>query len=492
MTSFDYIIIGSGAGGAAAAWRLAQDGSRILIIEKGESLPKDGSTLDLNQVVRQSRFSSTEAWRTPGGSKVTPKEYFNVGGKTKWFGGALVRFDRDEFEADPTHRCPAWPLAYHEFEPYYSEAERLLGARKFDVEPDLDRIVTRLRKLDGQWQQADLPLGLDPDIRTYPREAQRFDGGFASPRGLKSDAEVKLLAPIKGSSNVTLLSGHEAIALESPDDRPNRIGAVRCANGEVFRAHTVILAAGALHSPRLLQRYADSHQNSAAARLRVGRNYKQHLNTIVLAFGFRRITDVIRKTVLLCHSEYPHSSVQPLGAIDGEVLSARLPGFRSQRLLNALGERAYGLWLTTEDGSSPDNRVTDGLGGQPPTFDYQHSRLPQAVSEHRRLRRRIRFQLLMQGMPSAARKSPLTNTGYACGTMMAGDDPETSVVDSRGRVHGFENLFVADGSVLPRAGRVNTALTVYAWSLRLADLLSGRKARTPSQRITKNRLSKED
>ncbi|MGH6920154.1 MAG: FAD-dependent oxidoreductase, partial [Geminicoccaceae bacterium] len=39
---YDYIVIGSGAGGAAAAWRLAQTGRRILVLEKGDELPADG------------------------------------------------------------------------------------------------------------------------------------------------------------------------------------------------------------------------------------------------------------------------------------------------------------------------------------------------------------------------------------------------------------------------------------------------------------------
>jgi len=45
-------------------------------------------------------------------------------------------------------------------------------------------------------------------------------------------------------------------------------------------------------------------------------------------------------------------------------------------------------------------------------------------------------------------------------------------VDPRGKVHGFENLYVGDGSVLPRTSRVNPALTIYAWGLRLGEHLA--------------------
>ncbi len=37
---YDYIIIGSGTGGAAAAWRLAIAGSQVLLLEKGDPLPR--------------------------------------------------------------------------------------------------------------------------------------------------------------------------------------------------------------------------------------------------------------------------------------------------------------------------------------------------------------------------------------------------------------------------------------------------------------------
>jgi choline dehydrogenase-like flavoprotein len=51
-------------------------------------------------------------------------------------------------------------------------------------------------------------------------------------------------------------------------------------------------------------------------------------------------------------------------------------------------------------------------------------------------------------------------------------------VDAEGRVHGLDNLYVVDGSVLPRSSRVNPALTIYAWGLRVASKLV---SRTPAR-----------
>jgi choline dehydrogenase-like flavoprotein len=472
----DYIVIGSGAGGAAAAWRLAQTGRRVLVLEKGGKLPTDGSTLDVDRVLRQAAFTSEEVWRVHDGRAVALKEYFNLGGKTKWFGGALVRFERHEFDADADHRCRAWPIGYDDLEPYYAEAEDLLSVRSVEVEPDLRRLLDGLRRYDTAWEEHPLPLGLAPRIADHDQEARRFDGGFASPGGLKSDAEVCLLDRIKRIDDVAIACRKEVVALTPADGDPRRIGAVICADGSRYEAKVVVLAAGALHSPRLIQRYLRRHGGSIVSPSvgQIGRNYKRRLSSVLLAISPQRTTDLLRKTVLLFHPACPHSSVQTIGWIDGEVLGARLPGLIPQAVSNAIGARAYGFWLSTEDGSSPENRVIDGNGASYPTLDYDAARLPEARVEHRRLRRMLQGHLLRLGHVAPVRKSPFRNTAYACGTLVTGDDPDTSAVAPDGRVHAFENLYVADGSVLPRSGRVNPALTIYAWALRVGDLLAHR------------------
>jgi choline dehydrogenase-like flavoprotein len=415
-------------------------------------------------------------WRTPDGQTLTPKEYFNIGGKTKWSGAALVRFQRDEFDADSGYRCHAWPIRYDEFERYYAEAENLLSVRSFKIEPTLRRILDGLHQLDPAWDQHPLPLGLAPQILDYPQEARRFDGGFASPRGLKSDAEVCLFDRLKSVSQVEIVCGKEVVSLEPADDNPKRVTAVTCADGSRYRATTVVLAAGALHSPRLLQRYVRHHGKAIASPSlqQIGRNYKHHLNSVVLALSAYRVTDPLRKTAVLFHPACPHSSVQTLGWVDGELLGARLPGFVPRVLANAVGPRAYGFWLSTEDGSCPQNRVIDADNSAYPTLDYDAGRLPEASAEHQRLLRMMRRHLLRLGFVALAKRSPIQNTGYACGTLAAGDDPDRSVVAADGRVYALDNLYVADGSALPRSGRVNPALTIYAWGLRVGDLLCRR------------------
>lgn len=467
--SFDAVIVGSGAGGCAAAYRLASAGLRVAIVEKGKELPRDASTLDFDKVVHQGLFKSKELWRDGHGRQFAPEEYFNVGGKTKWYGAALLRYGRHEFDADPAHQCVAWPISYEELRPYYEEAEALLGIRTFATEPDLLRIVARLQSNSPMWKTEPLPLGLARSILDHPLEAARFDG-FASAAGLKSDGETVFLSRLRSMPNVSLLTGVAVVDLVGKPGSPNRITGVRLEDGRALQAEAVLLAAGALHSPRILARYLERSGigDVLPSAQVVGRNLKLHLLTAVIALSVPRKTDLIRKTTLLLNDALPHSSVQPLG-FDGELIGTLVPKLAPRFVARHIGHRAYGFFLQTEDGSHPDNRV---LAGAQPTMDYDADRLGGALREHRKLVKSFQSSLARVGMPAFSHRIGLAGTAHACGTLMAGTSPQQSVVDPRGRVHGLHSLYVVDGSVLPRSSRVNPSLTIYSWSLRVAQALS--------------------
>jgi choline dehydrogenase-like flavoprotein len=257
---------------------------------------------------------------------------------------------------------------------------------------------------------------------------------------------------------------------------------VRLDDGTELRAREVVLAAGAMHSPRLLQRYlaAERLGHLPVAKL-AGGNFKLHLLTAVLAFSARAQNDLLRKTMLLTNEQVPHSSVQPLG-FDGELIATLIPRFVPRALARALGRRAYGFFLQTEDGSALANRVLDAGGKREhPTVDYDARRAPAALAEHERLVRLFSRDLWRAGYPNAAQRIGLAGTAHACGTLAAGTDPLASAVDAVGRVHGIAGLTVVDGSVLPRVSRVNPALTIYAWSLRASERLAQRLRRSADE-----------
>lgn len=472
---YDLIIVGSGAGGAAAAYHLTQSGAHVLLLEKGERLPQDGSTLDPARVMRRGEFLAREPWLDRTGAEVFPEEHFNLGGKTKWYGAALIRFAPEEFHADPASGYLPWPVGYDELAPFYTEAERLLGVRAFTAEPDITRIADGLRQCDPNWRSEGLKLGLAQNILSFPEEYRHYDG-FASVRGLKSDAESSLLARLAGQPNLDIRTGQPVVEL-LPNGGVGRVAGVLCADGSRYFADAVILAAGALHSPRLLAAYL--RQNGLNSKLPgahlVGRYYKSHLLTAMLALSRQPVRDQLGKTLLLTHRQMPRSSVQTLGgSLAADIMAQQLPGFVPGLLKRAIASRAQGFFLQTEDVSHADNRVwVDDRGHS--HLDYDPARSAAAWAEHRRLVATLRGQLLRQGYVAFAQDIGVTGTAHACGTLVAGRSAESSVVSPEGLVWGLDNLYVADGSILPRSSRVNPALTIYAWGLRVASLIAGRR-----------------
>jgi choline dehydrogenase-like flavoprotein len=471
---YDAIIIGSGAGGSAAAYRLAKAGKQVLLLEKGQELPKDGSTLDYHKVIDQGVFKSKEPWLNKQGKPFVPEEYFNLGGKTKWYGAALLRFDPTEFEADPDFQCLAWPISYKELAPYYDEVERLLGVKRFPIEPDLEILREKIDSQTTGWRSQPLPLALNDSILACENEARHFDG-FASAQGFKADGQTSLMALVSGNDNLRILTGQAVQQLLGSGSEPSRISGVMLDNGQCYAANNILLAAGAMHSPRLLQDYfgISGLANTLPSAKLVGRYFKRHILTAMLTFSTSKKTDVLRKTTAWFNEHYPHSSIQPLGFSE-DVLMALIPCIVPRLFANWLAKRSYGFFLQTEDGSHPDNRVTAAgskFETRLPTLNYDLARLPAAKKEHKNMAYSFQRALLKAGCISFTKAIPLEGTAHACGTLVTGNDPQTSVVDSNGKVHGMDNLYVVDGSILPRSSRVNPALTIYAWGLNVADQL---------------------
>lgn len=471
---FDVIVIGSGAGGAAAAHRLVEAGRRVLLLEKGEPLPRDGRTLDIQRVVHAGEFLSREPWLDGRGKRVVPEEHFNLGGKTKWYGAALLRFAAEEFRGNDARGYREWPFEIADLADYYAAAERLLGVRHIRTEPDLQRIVDTLARRAPGWKSAPIPMALDPRVTDDDAEARHFDG-FASAKNLKHDAQLALLDPIAGAANFSLRNGAEVAALLADSGDPTRVTGVRLTDGRIFHAPCVVLAAGALHSPRLLARYLRQQRLESrvpGARL-VGAYLKLHLLTAMVSIGTARVGDVIRKTALFVNDAYPHSSVQPLG-FDADLIETLMPRWLPRSLRRPLANRAYGFFLQTEDSSSDGNRVheVDEQGVTRRVLDYHDARSPAALTEHRAFTRAFSRAMLATGRVSVSQRIGIQGTAHACGTLIAGRDPRDSVVAADGSVHGLRGLYVADGSILPRVSRVNPSLTIYAWGLRVGDRIA--------------------
>ena len=471
---YDAIIVGSGAGGASVAYKLVHAGRRVLMLEKGSRLPRDGSTLDTKTVFKEGAFKDKATWVDGHNRKFSPDEFHNVGGKTKWYGAALLRFSKHEFEPESPYQCLGWPFSYEELEPYYDEAEALLHIETFDNEPQLQALIDKITSADPDWRARPLPLGLKKEILDDPEEARHFDG-YASVSGYKSDAEWCLLEHIQNDPNFTLLTEKPVTDLVASDGDARVVSGVTCADGSFYGGKTVVLAAGAMTSPRILQDHltASGLGNTLPCAGAIGANFKLHINSAVLGFSPFTHHDVLRKTAILYNDAFPHSTIQCLGWIDGDILSAQVPAAVPKFVLRAAGARAIGFFVTTEDGSHPDNRIISCGGGGTPVMDYDLHRIKASHREHRKLVSAWAGRLLRAGLVGVDKYMGMAGTAHALGSMVTGNDPETTVVDANGKVHGMDGLYVGDGSVLPRSSRVNPALTIYAWGLRLGDHLTG-------------------
>ncbi len=96
--SHDIIIIGTGAGGATLAYALRDSGARILLIERGDYLPREPQNWSPEAVFDRKRYKPRESWQNAAdGQRFQPGVHYVVGGNTKVYGAALQRLRREDF-----------------------------------------------------------------------------------------------------------------------------------------------------------------------------------------------------------------------------------------------------------------------------------------------------------------------------------------------------------------------------------------------------------
>ena len=124
---YDVIIIGTGAGGGTLAHTLASSGKKILLLERGDFLPREMDNWNPKPVFVDGKYITHDTWYDADGKPFQPQVHYYVGGATKMYGAALYRLRPADF-GEIKHvdgLSPAWPLSYDEFEPWYTKAEWL-------------------------------------------------------------------------------------------------------------------------------------------------------------------------------------------------------------------------------------------------------------------------------------------------------------------------------------------------------------------------------
>ncbi len=102
--SYDIVIIGSGAGGGTMARALAGTEARLLIVERGDVVPREPENWDPEAVWRHLRYRTKERWLNNRGEQFVPYTHYCVGGNTKFWGSVLYRLRREDFQASRARR----------------------------------------------------------------------------------------------------------------------------------------------------------------------------------------------------------------------------------------------------------------------------------------------------------------------------------------------------------------------------------------------------
>lgn len=510
QTRYDVIIIGTGAGGGTLAYRLAPSGLRILLLERGGFLRREKENWDTARVFVENRYVSKDTWYDTDGRPFQPGSHYFVGGATKLYGAALFRMRQRDFGELRHHGgvSPAWPVSYDEFEPYYTEVERIYHVHGLRGEDPTDPPASapfphppishepRIQELHDQmlragYHPAHAPTAVLLD-EARPQHSpcircNTCDGFPCLVRG-KADAETVCVRPALRHPNVTLVTDVEVRTLRTDPSGREVTHVVGRRDGEPveFSADVVVLSAGAANSARILLLSADDRHPRGLANGsdQVGRNYMFHNSQALVALS-RRVNDTVFQKTLSVNdfyfgggdSEFPLGNIQMIGKSMGPMFRADAPRFAPGWSLEQMARHAVDFWLTTEDLPDPQNRVTVGPDGRirlAYTFNNQEPA--------RRLRRELQHLLehvdmhphLIPNNLYLGKTIPIAGVGHQAGTCRFGDDPATSVLDRNCRAHEVDNLYVVDTSFFPSIAAVNPSLTAMANALRVGDHLLAR------------------
>lgn len=515
---FDVIIVGTGAGGGTLSYALAPTGKRILLLERGDYVPREKANWNPRAVNVEGKYQTREVWRDEADKPLHPHTNYCVGGNTKFYGAALFRLRKEDF-GELRHRggvSPPWPMSYDDLEPYYLKAEYLYhvhGERGVDpTEPPASGPLPhpavshepRMQQLSDDFARLGLkpfhvPLGIQLDEKN--RQASKCIrcetcDGFPCLVYAKSDAQVLCVDPALEYPNVTLLTNAfvERLETSTTGREVTKVVVKRKGATEGYSANIVVVSCGAINSAALLLRSANEKHPRGLANSSdvVGRHYMGHLNSVLMAISKCPNPTVFQKTLALNDfylgsKEWPSpmGHISFVGKLDGETLTAAAPALAPGWSLDLMATHSLDFWLTSEDLPDPDNRVTLNREGNivlsyKPNNEEGHKHLISKLESLMRQQTKcpIHGHNCHQGMFSRnlflGQRIPLAGVAHQNGTIRFGRDPKTSALNVNCKAHDLDNLYVVDGSFFPSSGAVNPGLTIMANALRVGDHLRER------------------
>ncbi|MEI6445280.1 MAG: GMC family oxidoreductase [Nostocales cyanobacterium ELA583] len=504
INHYDFIIIGTGAGGGTLAYKLASSGKKILVLERGGFLPKEKANWDTKEVSYKERYRTTEIWYDKHGKAINPLTHYNVGGNTKFYGGSLFRLRERDFEK-VIHEdgiSPEWPLKYQDFAPYYDQAEKLYdvhGKRGLDTtephthadypfsplshEPYIQEINDSLK--DQGFHPFYQPLAIKlNEVNRHLSACIRCDtcDGFPCLIDGKADADINCLRPAMAYENITLITEAEVLRLHTSASGREVTGIMAEIAGQrqIFSADIVVMACGAVNSALLLLQSAnDCHPNGLANSSQlVGRNYMAHNFAVVMTLNTKLNNTVFPKTLAITDFywgnkdfAYPMGSVQSLGSANKDKIVAYGPPLMPKFIAEYIANHSLSWLVINEDLPDSKNRVFIKNGKIFLDYTRNNQRAFNKLIKQwiEVLQSLSVFKLT--GSLHIPQKMGLREVTHQCGTCRFGDDPTTSVLDINCRTHDVDNLYIVDGSFFPSSGALNPSLTIMANALRVGEHL---------------------
>jgi choline dehydrogenase-like flavoprotein len=449
-----------------------------------------------------------------------------VGGGTRVYGAQAWRFLPADFQMASRYGIPEgssladWPFDYDAMELYYDRAEWEIGVagladpcfhgsprqRDYPMPPvpsnPRREILARGADKLG-WSTGPVPLL----INTAPykgRPACVQCGacvGFACPSESKNGTHNTMIPRALATGNCTLLCEAQAERIET--DKHGRVTGVSLVveTGDqvqrlAVRAKQVIVSAGAIESARLLLNSASSRHPHGLGNAydQVGRNLQGHLYPGALGLFEADLEDGNGPGVSVATCSFNHGNP---GIIGGGMLAnefIKLPiifwrgslppdlprwGLANKTHMREAYHRTLHITGPIQEIPNPDSRVTvdpkvkDRFGI--PVARLSGTVHPESLRVADFMRARAEEWLWASGAKrvwSYPTMSTLSAGQHQAGACRMGVDPQTSVTDPWGRVHGHENLYVIDGSLHVTNGGFNPVLTIMALAFRCAEHLA--------------------
>ncbi|MEQ8355889.1 MAG: GMC family oxidoreductase [Kiloniellaceae bacterium] len=525
--SFDVVIIGSGFGGAVTACRLAEAGRKVLVLERGrewkrEDYPRAPGDAWIWDDARPEACNGWIDLRYFG--DMTVVQGAAVGG------GSLI-YANISVEAEPFVFEDGWPaeITYEALKPHYATAARMLNVQELPDNQLTERFKLmrdaaealghgeRFRKLplavtfDNDWH-----YGLDSPHSDQRSKSWTNDQGqqqgtcvhcgncdIGCQVGAKNTLDLNYLAAARGAG-AEVRANHIVRSLRPLDGDGYRVGfdrieAGRLLHGEVT-ADRVVLAAGSLGSTELLLRCRDEYRSLVNLSDRLGYGWCSNGDFLTPAvYTDRRISPTRGPTIT--------SAIDFLdGSQGGKRFFVEDGGFPdvlgnslqevSRNLAGAGGPLAklFASAAALAGDSDPLDCVMPWFGqavdvadgrmrlGRPwwnpfarkkLCLDWDFKRSEPVISAMVDMHKRL--SAATGGMPV----EPLywrwfrdLITPHPLGGCAMADDPRNGVVDGKGRVHGHPGLYVADGSIFPRAIGLNPSRTIAALAERIAAAMA--------------------